>query len=175
MSIPAWHEEPVGKHHDRDAFDCGEDALNDFLRKYARKSHEAGGAKSFLAISDADNRTILGYYSLAPASFEYARTPGMIRRGLARHDVPGFRLARLATSKDLQGRGFGTQLLLLAGKRCLAAAKEVGGVMMMIDAKNERVAKWYADRGAVPLSDSPLTLMMHLETIEAALKAAGQL
>ena len=47
--------------------------------------------------------------------------------------------------------------------------------MLMIDAKNERVAKWYADRGAVPLSDSPLTPAMHLSTVEAALKAAGQI
>ena len=89
--------------------------------------------------------------------------------------MPGFRLARLAINNDLQGQGLGTQLLLLADKRCLAAAKEVGGVMIMIDAKNERVAKWYAGRGAVSLPDSPLTLMMHLETVEDALQAAGQL
>lgn len=175
MSISAWHEEPIGRQHDRDSFDCGEATLNEFLRKYARKSHEAGGAKTFLAVGDADQARILGYYSLAPVSFEYARTPILIKRGLARHDVPGFRLARLAVSKDLQGQGFGTQLLLLAGKRCLAVAKEVGGVMMMIDAKNHRVAKWYADRGALPLQDSSLTLMLHLETVAAALRAAGQI
>lgn len=175
MSALSWHEEPVSKHHDRDAFDCGEEALNDFLRKYARKSHDAGGAKTFLAISDADNKTVLGYYSLAPVSLEYARTPGIIKQGLARYDVPGFRLARLAISKSVQGQGFGTQLLLLAGKRCLKVASQVGGVMMMIDAKNEQVARWYANRGAVALADSPLTLMMHLATVEAALKAANKL
>jgi hypothetical protein len=40
----AWHEEPIGKKHDQDAFDCGEEALNEFLRRYARKSHDLGGA-----------------------------------------------------------------------------------------------------------------------------------
>ena len=44
----AWHEEPIGKKHDREAFDCGDEALNEFLRRYARKSHELGGAKTFL-------------------------------------------------------------------------------------------------------------------------------
>jgi hypothetical protein len=62
MNVKAWHEEPIGKRHDREAFDCGEAALNEFLQRYARKSHEMGGAKTFLAIDDAGNKTILGYY-----------------------------------------------------------------------------------------------------------------
>jgi hypothetical protein len=48
MNILAWHEEPIGKRHDREAFDCGEAALNEFLQRYARKNHEMGGAKTFL-------------------------------------------------------------------------------------------------------------------------------
>ena len=59
MPVTAWHEEPIYKKHDREAFDCGEEALNEFLRRYARKSHRAG------------------------------------RRGLARHDVPGFPVGAL--------------------------------------------------------------------------------
>jgi GNAT superfamily N-acetyltransferase len=173
MSATAWHEEPIHKTHDREAFDCGEEALNEFLRRYARKSHELGGAKTFLAIDDAD-KTILGFYSLSPASVEYARTPETVRRGLARHDVPGFRLARLAVDRRLHGQGLGGQLLLAAGRRCLRASAEAGGVVLVIDAKNERVASWYASHGAVPLLDSPLSLLLPLGTIEAALKKAGR-
>ena len=165
-----WHEEPIGKNHDRSAFDCCEEALNEFLRRYARKSHELGGAKTFLAIDDADGNTILGFYSLSPASVHFARTPEIVRRGLARHDVPGFRLARLAVDRRFQGKGLGVQLLLAAGRRCLLASAEVGGVVLVIDAKNERVAKWYASYGATPLLDAPLTLLLPLATIEAALK-----
>lgn len=91
--VTGWHEEPINKKHDQEVFDCGEAPLNDFLRRYARRSHELGGAKTFLAIDDADDKTILGFYSLSPASVDYARTPEIIRRGLARHDVPGFRRA----------------------------------------------------------------------------------
>ena len=170
--MTAWHEEPVHKKHDREAFDCGEEALNEFLRRYARKNHELGGAKTFLAIDDDDHKSILGFYSLSPASVGYARTPEIARRGLARHDVPGFRLARLAVDHRWQGRGIGGQLLLAAGRRCLAAAVEVGGVVMVIDAKNERVARWYASYGAVPLLDAPLSLLLPLATIRAALEKA---
>jgi len=171
--VTPWHEEPIHKKHDREGFDCGDEALNEFLRRYARKSHERGGAKTFLAIDDA-GKSILGFYSLSPVSVDYARTPEIVRRGLARHDVPGFRLARLAVDRRFQGHGIGGQLLLAAGRRCLLAATEVGGVVLVIDAKNEKVAAWYASFGAVPLLDAPLTLLLPLATIEAALKKAGK-
>lgn len=170
----AWHEEPVHKKHDREGFDCGEEPLNEFLRRYARKSHERGGSKTFLAIDDADNKTVIGFYSLSPASVAYARTPEIIRAGLARHDVPGFRLARLAVDRKWQEQGIGGQLLLAAGRRCLLAAAEVGGVVLVIDAKNERVAAWYASYGAMSLLDAPLTLLLPLATVEAALRKVGK-
>jgi len=171
MSVAAWHEVPISKQYDREAFDCGVTALNEFLRRYARKSHELGGAKTFLAIADSDNKTILGFYSLSPASVEYARTPEIVRRGLARYDVPTFRLARLAVDQTVQGQGLGGQLLLTAGRRCLSASAEVGGVALLIDAKNEKVAAWYASYGALPMLDTPLSLLLPLKTIEAALMA----
>jgi GNAT superfamily N-acetyltransferase len=173
--VIAWHEEPIAKKYDREAFDCGEEALNEFLRRYARKSHELGGAKTFLAIDDSDYKTILGFYSLSPASVEYARTPEIVRRGLARHDVPGFRLARLAVDSRVQGHGLGGQLLLAAGRRCLLASAEVGGVALVIDAKNEKVAEWYESYGAAPLLDTLLSLLLPLATIEASLKKSGGL
>ncbi len=173
MSIPPWHEEPISKKHDRESFDCGEAPLNDFLRLHARKSHEAGGAKTFLAVDDKDGKTVLGFYSVSPASVEYARTPDIVKRGLGRYDVPGFRLARLAVAKPFQGQGLGGQLLLAAGRRCIKAAAEVGGVVLVIDAKNEGVVKWYASYGAMPLNDALLTLLLPLATIAQALKATG--
>jgi GNAT superfamily N-acetyltransferase len=174
MSVPAWHEEPIGRQHDREAFDCGEAALNEFLRRYARKSHELGGAKTFLAIDDGDHKTVLGFYSLSPASVEYARTPEVVKHGLARYDVPVFRLARVAVDRRMQGQGLGGQLLLAAGRRCLLASAEVGGVALLIDAKTERAARWYAGYGAVPMLDAPLSLLLPLKTIETALRAAAK-
>lgn len=174
MSVPAWYEEPIAKHHDRKAFDCGDAAMNQFLHRYARQSHDAGGAKTFLAIDNADNTTVLGFYSLAPGALAYADTPEMVRRGLARHDVPGFRLARIATHVRVQGKGLGGQLLAAAGRRCLRAAADVGGVILIIDAKHDRAADWYAAYGAVPLANTPLTLVMSLVTFATELKAKGR-
>jgi len=175
VSIPAWHEEAISKKHDRKAFDCGEPVMNEFLQRYARQSHESGAAKTFVAIENADSRNILGFYSLAPGALAYADTPDVVRHGLARHEVPGFRLARIATGLRWQGQGLGGQLLAAATRRCLRAAAEVGGVVLIIDAKNERAAQWYAGYGAHPLKDKPLKLIFSLATFAASLEAAGQL
>ncbi len=175
MSGLDWHEEPIAKKHDRNSFDCGEPELNVFLSKHARQSHERGAAKTFVAVAKSDGKTVLGFYSLCPAALEYARTPEGVRKGLARHDVPVFRLARLAVSLTAQGQGLGGQLILAAGRRCILAAAEIGGVAILIDAKNERVAKWYASYGAIPLSDTPLRLLLPLATVQDALQKAGQI
>lgn len=175
MTVPVWHEEAITKTHDRKAFDCGDPDLNLFLQRYARQSHEQGGAKTFLAIDDRDGQTIHGLYSLAPAALTYQKAPEIVRRGLAQHDVPGFRLARLATDLRQQGRGLGGQLLAAAALRCIQAAREVGGVILIIDAKSDRAAAWYASYGALPLTDAPRTLVMSLATCDGELKARGHL
>ena len=149
--------------------------MNAFLQNYARQSHERGGAKTFLAIDSKDNKTILGFYSLAPGAVTYAETPETVRQGLAKHDVPGFRLARIATDTRFHGQGLGGQLLVAAARRCLRAAADVGGVLLIIDVKNERAASWYQGYGAAALDGKPLTLVMSLATFAEGLKARGML
>ena len=108
MSLPAWHEEPILKKHDRKSFDCGDPSMNDFLQRYARQSHESGAAKTFLAIDNADNKTILGFYSLAPGALAYADT----RRRFA------------AASPGTKCLGSGSRVLLqtFAGRAKVSAA-----------------------------------------------------
>lgn len=162
-----WFEEPIAKHHDRASFDCGDVDLNRYLQRHARQNHQSGGAKTFIATPDG--KQVLGYYCLSPASIAYERSPELIRRSLARYEIPAFRLGPLAVDRSVQGQGLGGQLLLSAGRRCIRAAVEVGGVALLIDAKNEAVAGWYERFGALRLIDAPLTLLLSLTAIADAL------
>jgi GNAT superfamily N-acetyltransferase len=164
-----WVEAAIGKHHDRKAFECGDGDLNGYLTRFARQNHDSGGAKTFVACDPADPARILGFYTLSPASVDYARTPSIVRRKLARHEVPAFRLGRLAVDRSVQGAGLGGQLLVAAGARCILAAELVGGVALVIDAKSPRAASWYARFGALSLDDAPLTLMLPLATLAGAM------
>lgn len=171
---PAWHEEAITRKHDRTQFNCGDPILNTFLARYARQSHDQGAAKTFLAI-ETSTSAIIGFYSLAPASLSWHRAPETTQRGLARHEIPGFRLARLAVHHANQGQGLGGQLLLAAGRRCIQAATAIGGTILIIDAKSERAAAWYTSYGATALPDTPQTLVLPLATIENLLKPLGKL
>ncbi|MDR3436021.1 GNAT family N-acetyltransferase [Telmatospirillum sp.] len=174
MSLPEWHEEPISKSHDRKGFDCGDAELNAFFDKHARQNHKAGSSKTFCAIDDANPKRVLGFYSLAPVSIFHELLPVSVTKGLPQHDVGGFQLARIATHTNMQGQGLGGQLLLAAGKRCLRVAAEAGGILLVIDAKNERAAAWYEGYGAIRLEDMPLKLVLPLTTIRLALEAAGK-
>jgi GNAT superfamily N-acetyltransferase len=175
VTLPTWHEEPIAKSHQRQAFDCGDAEMNQFLQRYARQSHEQNAAKTFCAIDDAVPGRILGFYSITPSAVEHSEVPPAMTRGMARHEVSGFKLARIATDLSVAGQGLGGQLLAAAALRCLRVANEAGGVLLIIDAKNERVANWYASYGAERLENHPLTLVMPLETFAADLKSRGLL
>jgi GNAT superfamily N-acetyltransferase len=167
-----WREEPIGGHHDRKSFDCGSADLNDYLARHARQNHELGGAKTFVAAATAEPTRVLGYYSISAGAIEFARVPATLTRKLGRYQVPVFRLARLAVSVSVQGRGLGGDLLLAAGVRALSVATQIGGMALAIDAKDERAAKWYERFGALRLLDDPLELVLPLSTIAAAIATA---
>ncbi len=172
MSAPHWREEAVGRRHDRAEFDCGSPELNEYLRRYARQNHESGGAKTFVAVQPEVPARILGYYSISPASVEFARIPAALTRKLGRYEVPAYRLGRLAVSVSVQGQRIGSALLFAAGRRALSVAAEVGGLALAIDAKDERAAGWYERFGALRLLDDPLKLVLPLSTIRDALAGA---
>jgi GNAT superfamily N-acetyltransferase len=173
MTALRWQEAPLAKRRDRAVFDCGDADLNLYLQMYARQNHESGGAKCFVAAPAAAPARILGFYTLSPASLEFARTPALAKKGLARYDVPVFRLGRLAVDKTMQGRGLGGALLLRAADRCIRVAQDVGGVALLIDAKHDRAARWYEGYGALRLADAPLSLVLPLAVAADAIKRGG--
>ena len=175
MTLPTWHEEPVSKSHTRKAFDCGDADMNDFLQRYARQSHEQNASKTFCAIDDAVPNRILGFYTVTPSAAAHESVPAAMAKGLAQHEVSGFKLARLATDITVAGQGLGGQLLAAAALRCLRLAAEGGGILLIIDAKSERAARWYRSYGAEPLAGKPLTLVMPLASFAADLKVRGLL
>jgi hypothetical protein len=175
VTLPAWREEAIAKSHDRQSFDCGDPAINDFFRRYARQSHEQNASKTFCAIDTSMPNHVLGFYTIAPSSVAHQGVPTSMTKGLAQHEVSGFKLARIAADVSVAGHGLGGLLLAAAALRCLRIASEVGGVLLIIDAKGERAAQWYASYGAEPLESQPLTLVMPLASFAADLRSKGLL
>src|SRR5689334_20092809 len=116
MPLPKWHEEPIARQHDRKGFDCGVEALNGYLRRFARQNHARGSSKTFVAVPNGTPGRILGYYTISPSALDFDLVPEVVTRGLGRYEVPVYRLARLAVSLEVRGQRLGTMLLLSAGE-----------------------------------------------------------
>jgi ribonuclease BN (tRNA processing enzyme) len=57
------------EHHDRNAFDCGEPALNEYLQKTASQHLKKGIANTYILINSAESDRILGFFTLKDNPF----------------------------------------------------------------------------------------------------------
>lgn len=163
--MPDWRVEPLTRSHDRERFDCGEPALDEYLARFARQNQESGVARTFVAVCDAEPTRVLGYYSLVVGAIDKANLPPAAARRFPNFPLPVARLARLAVDRSQQGKGLGEDLLLDALSRCLRVAEDVGIMAVLIDAKHERAKAFYARYELDSLPDHPLTLWLPLPAV----------
>lgn len=151
-----------GRKHDRNGFDCGVPALNAYLQKQASQHHRDGIASTHVLIEDPAPSRILGYYTLAAAQLPLIGLSSADQRRLPRHPVPAARLARLAVAVPEQGQGLGEALLQNAVKQCLALREQIGVRLLVVDAKDDRAASFYAAFGFRPTAEQAHTLYLPL-------------
>jgi GNAT superfamily N-acetyltransferase len=78
-------------------------------------------------------------------------------------------LARLAVDRSLQGRGIGRALMRDAGLRVLQAADTIGIRGLIAHALSENAKGFYLQLGFEPSPLDPMTLMITLADLKAAL------
>ena len=98
MNMRARRIEKLQPHHPVEAFDCGQEALNGFLKKHALHNQRGGGSQTYVGLAD---ETVIGYYALAVGSVEQDLAPERVKKGLAKHSIPIMLLARLAVDRPL--------------------------------------------------------------------------
>lgn len=69
--------------------------------------------------------------------------PTRVTKGLAKHPIPVMILARLAVSKQKQGKGIGKGLLKDALKRTYQVADIAGIRALLVHAKDDKARTWY--------------------------------
>jgi ribosomal protein S18 acetylase RimI-like enzyme len=160
----------LSQRHNRDSFDCGELALNEFRRRHARQNQARGVSRTFVAVREGE-WDVVGFYSLAAGAVAFEALPDDLRRRLPRYPVPVAHLARLATCRSVRGQGLGEALLFDALVRTLRVADEIGVVAIDVWAKTDRARAYYERYGFQPVADSDLHLYLPLETVRKVLGA----
>lgn len=155
------------KSHERANFDCGEEALNLYLQRYARQNAEAGIGLTYVAVLEERAAHILGYYTVSSSRIARDLVPPQIK--LPPHPVPTLLLARLAVDRRAHGTGLGAFLLRDLVKRALVLASEVGLWGIEVDASHQKASEFYLRFGFAPLQDSPLHLFLPLITARETL------
>jgi len=159
------------RNDDVDAFDCGSEALNRFLIRFALQNQQAGASSTWVALAgDGVAEKVVGYYTLVVGQVEHSEAPERLTKGLARHPVPIMLLARLAVSTSHQGKGLGAGLLKDAMLRTIAAADIAGIRAFAVHAKDDEARRFYERFDFVPSPTDPYHLFRLMKDIRAALK-----
>ncbi|MBS4052340.1 MAG: GNAT family N-acetyltransferase [Methylomonas sp.] len=148
--------------HDRKTFDCGDAALNLYLRQFANQDQNRGLSRVYVL---AEQRRIVGYYSISAYSVGTDELADQTRTGAYR-ELPFLLLGRLAVDQAFQGQGFGDALIIHAFKTTVEAAEKIGIFGMIVDAKDERAAGFYQRFGFTRLSASKNRLVLPFSAIK---------
>lgn len=159
--------EKLRRDHDLSEFDCGNQALTTWLKKFALHNQQADSAKTYIIISE--NR-VVGYYALTAGSVHKHESPSRIAKGLANHPVGVVLLARLAVHVSEQGNGLGKALLFDALKRVEEAAEIVGIRAVLVHAIDDAAKKFYEYFEFDPSPIDPFQLMLLLKDVRMALR-----
>lgn len=140
--------------HDLSAFECGEPALDDWLRRRALQNEESGASRTYVVCA---GKQVAGYYALAVGAVAHTAAPGRVRRNMP-DPVPVMVIGRLAVHQRFQGRGIGPGLVRDAVLRTLQASDIAGIRAILVHAISERARKFYAECGFVASLVDPMTL-----------------
>ncbi|MDZ7960655.1 MAG: GNAT family N-acetyltransferase [Aulosira sp. DedQUE10] len=153
--------ELLGKQHHRDCFDCGNEALNQFLKNTARQHIQKGISRTFVLVNTEQLEIIIGFFTLTLCEVRIEQFPAKLFKKYP-FKVPGVKLARLAVNQAYQRQGIGEVLMIEAMQRALIVAENAGGIGLFVDAKDKSAKTYYSRYGFVSLEDASLELFLPL-------------
>ena len=156
--------EPLSRRHDRKSFDCGDSEVNLFLREKALQDHERDLSRTMVLSDDDDTsaKPVIGYHTLIMVQVRQEEIPR--DRPRIKRPIPVILLGQIGIDRKFAGRGFGDLLLTDAQARCDEISRKVGVRALMLDARSERLAEWYAKHDFIRFPDS-LRMFKSIEAI----------
>ena len=157
--------EPLSASHRLDEFECGEAALDDWLKRRALANQATGASRTFVVTGEGGR--VCGYSAMAAGAVSHQLATSRVRRNMP-DPVPVMVLARLAVDRRVQGLHLGASLLQDAVNRAVAVSQNAGVRALLVHALHERARQFYEHYGFQPSPTHPLTLMLRLSAVKLA-------
>ena len=153
--------------HDLSGFDCGEPALNDWLRHRALKN-ESRFSRTYVVCR---GQRVVAYVCFSAGAVARAAAPGKVRRN-APDTIPVSVIGRLAVDRDHAGKGLGADVLADALRRIAIASRSIGIAAVLVHAKDDAAKRFYLRCAEfIEYPDDSRTLFLPIETVIAAFSA----
>ncbi len=158
-----------GRRHDRNRFDCGVHALNNYLRLMANQQSLKNNARTYVLEDENEHKHIIGYYTLTMIPVDLRTLPTRLQKKHQNARAAGL-IARLAVDRRYTGRGFGAWLLVDALKKALHASDTIGFPLIVVDAK-DGAGGFYEKHGFTAFSEQPDRLFITVADVRASLES----
>ena len=147
--------------HDCSAFDCGNAALNDWLKSRALRA-QGKTSRTYVA---CESTRVIGYYCILSGSVERAELPKALKEHGLPNNIPVAILGRLARDMTYKGTGLGLDLLQDALTKIAIASRTIGIRCVLVHAIDDKAAQFWKENEFI---ESPLgsrTFYLPIETI----------
>lgn len=151
--------------HDRNRFNCGVEALNNYLKVMASQQAKKDNTRTFVLEDRSNPSHILGFYTLTMTTIDLTALPSKLQK-MHQSSTSGGLIARLAIDDRYRGKGLGEWLLIDALRKLLAASDSVAFPVVVVDAKDG--AKGFYERyGFQAFQDAENKLFMTIADVRA--------
>lgn len=132
-------------------FDCGVLELNDFIQREATRFVNQGLSAVKLLL-DTNAGRIAGFYAISPLCVQLRFLSAKQREQYSvPFPIPAWLIGRLAVDADYQNQSLGGALLQDAIDNIKKRAQNGAGALIIVDAKNKKVKRFYEKYGFHPL------------------------
>jgi len=134
--------------HDRTAFSCGVEQVDNFFKKTANKLSKANNARIYVMTS-ADG-AVVGFHALNVHAIDYRDLPQKFARTRPLHGlIPAAFLSMIGGDQHYAGQGYGGDLLANALVRVATAAESIGIAIAILDVLDDGNVDLVARRKAL--------------------------
>lgn len=160
----SYYFEPLGEQHDRAAFSCGVEALDQYFQGDPIRQDVSRRVTNAFVLTP-DGKFVAGFYTLSPISILSVNLPASLARKLPKRPIGATLIGRMGRDRSLRGKGLGEVLLMDALHKAWRASKLVSCWAVVVDAK-EGARDFYLKNEFTPFVSHPDRLFLLMKSID---------